>query len=255
MSGGGSRVVERQIPTAPMTTIPSQFAPFATQVGQRAEEFVQDPRVNLQQFLQPSPLTRSIPPLSPLQQFAIQQGGERAVTALPPSLGEAMSFQTVAGQPFQQFIQGDIGQTPAVQSAIAGLESTIVPRIQNERARQGLANYGGLPAEVGGAYARELVPLYSQGMQQQAAMSQAAANQFLSLEQSSARARAEADQFGGLEREAEAQRRGQEVQEFERVFNLIQGVVNPFWNFNVLSTPGPSEIIRRTSPSGMSLFK
>ena len=255
MGGGGERVVERTSPSAPMATIPSQFSGYATQVGQKAQQFVDDPRVNLTQFLSPSPYLFSVPPLTPQQQLSIQQAGLRGATSMPGSLGESMAFQTVAGQPFQQFVSGDFGNSPAVRSAIAGIKGSVLPVIQNRRTLQGLGNWEGLGNEEGGAVARELVPLYTGGMQLSAQMTQNMANQFLALEQSAAAARQQAEAFGGIEREAEAKQREQAVREYERVFNLISGYVNPQGNFNILPSPGASQVTRQTTPGGLSMFK
>ena len=68
--------------------------------------------------------------------------------------------------------QGDMGNSPAVQSAIQSLESIIVPQIENAAATMGLANSGELVSEIGQAYAGTLTPLYMQGLEQQ----QSAAN-------------------------------------------------------------------------------
>ena len=67
----------------------------------------------------------------------------------------------------RQFSQGDIGDSPAVRSAIQGLESNIVPMLGNRAASMGLANSGNLLSEIGQAYAQQLTPLYQQGMAQQ----------------------------------------------------------------------------------------
>ena len=341
MGGGSERVVERTAPSAPMATIPSQFSGYATQVGQKAQQFVDDPRVNLQQFLSPSPYLFSVPGMSPLQQLATQQAGERSFFGIPTPMGEQVAFQRAAGLPWmagqqvplspfnfaglgtaqqaaaigqqpvdrtalERFATGSLGDTPAVRAAEAELQSRVLPRVQNQMALSGLASSGQLPVEVGRAITAGLAPVYQTGMQMQGQAAQMLAQgragdidrQIQSLTslrdtqtalgqteqalQTDSQIRGlqaglgtlpelrqlgaqegergiqglrEASTFGQLQRDVEAQQREQAVREYERVFNLIGGYVNPQGNFNILSTPGPSQVTRQTTPSGFSMFK
>lgn len=93
------------------------------------------------------------------------------------ALGTAGNIANVGGTINQQeqqgiaglnmFAGGDIGNSPAVQSTIQGLESNIVPMLENRAAQMGLANSGELVRQIGQSYAQQLAPVYQQGMQQQ----------------------------------------------------------------------------------------
>src|SRR3990167_347250 len=75
---------------------------------------------------------------------------------------------TQAGaQALSQFTSPDaFGNSAAVQNALRGIEGQVLPQVQNAAAKAGLAQSGFLPEEVGRTYARELTPLYMQGLQQ-----------------------------------------------------------------------------------------
>ena len=211
MGGGGTResIITGGQAGSP-ATLP-ELQPFVRRVGELATKAIDFPELGLQRFA--TDRTAQIPGMAPLQtqvagmaQQRLNQGipvpfpeqvafgplenlRTRAAQAVPLSpytttaLGTAGQAANVAGTPraeetqgiqgLQQFLPGGTGISPVLQQAITGLENQIVPQVQNQAARIGLAQSGFLPQEIGRAYARELVPLFQQGMQQQ----QQAANQ------------------------------------------------------------------------------
>lgn len=81
-------------------------------------------------------------------------------------------LEIIAAGGLGRFSGGDLGQSPAIQAAIQGLESNVVPMLQNRAATMGLANSGELLRQIGESYAQQLVPLYQQGMAQQQSAAQ-----------------------------------------------------------------------------------
>ena len=243
MGGGGTRETIHTQPSVPVATIPSQFAPYATQVGQRATQFTEDPRVNLQQFLGMSPIPFSVPPLDPLTQLAYGQVGQRSLFGIPTPPAE---------QQLQQYATGPLGSSQAVQSAVQNFKSVVDPVIQNSYARMGLSQAPTLAEAEGRALAGALTPIYQQGLAQQMA-----ANQYLAgrQEQRPIEALKEAQTFGELQRAAQQQQAAANVAEFQRVQNLVTSYVNPFGSFNVLSSPGPSQTTQTMTPTGWGFGK
>lgn len=182
-----------------------QLSPFVGQLGQTALQALYDPNLQLGNFTQGAMM--NVPGLSPLEQLAGQQVADRALYGIPTPQAEntanyyAQNLPTAAGrqvpisgyntqglgtigqmaqqaqQPNQyqtqglsglgQFAGGDFGNSPAIQAALEGLKQEIVPVVQNQAALAGVANSGFLPNQIARTYARELVPLYMQGMGQQ----------------------------------------------------------------------------------------
>lgn len=188
----------------PPQTLP-ELQPFVKRVGEVSRGALDLPQLNFARFAQDQPL--QVPELSPLELAARGQIEQRGQFGLPVPAPQQLEFQQlqflpqiagqqvpisplsfaglgtsgniadIAGQvnPFQQrglagqemFLGDEFGNSPAVRAAVEGLQQEIVPQIQNQAALSGLAQSGFLPQQIGRAYARELVPLYAQGLQQQ----------------------------------------------------------------------------------------
>lgn len=190
--------------SAPPQVLP-ELQPFVKRVGEVSAGALDLPQLNFARFAQDQALP--VPQLSPLELAAREQIGQRGQFGIPVPAPQQLSFQQlqflpqIAGQqvpisPFsfaglqtsgdvaniagqvnqpqqrgvagqEMFLGSDFGNSPAVQAAVEGLQQEIVPAMQNQAALAGLAQSGFLPKQIGRAYARELVPLYAQGLQQQ----------------------------------------------------------------------------------------
>lgn len=206
-SGGGGGGRESTTQTAQQATpqIVPELRPFVQRVGELSRSAIDFPELGLQRFATDTVLP--VPGLSPMEQFVGGQVSNRLTQGIPTPLPEQVAFYQnmlmpgqvsqqvplsqftgqglgTAGQiaqqaqqptqfqqaglnTLQQFAGGQMGNSQAVQQAVTGLQNEIVPAVQNQAARSGLAESGFLPQEIGRAYARELVPLYQQGLQQQ----------------------------------------------------------------------------------------
>jgi len=206
MSGGGTtRTVVQQQPSGNAPQVLPELAPYVSQVGRNALGALNMPQLSVGRFAQDQQL--QVPNLSPLEQAASSQIGNRITGGIPTPVQEQISTGYLSGLPFAagsqvdqnpqtqqslgtlglgagvglnappatqeamrslgQFSGGDVGQSPAIQSALQGLQDQIVPAVQNQAALSGLGQSGFLPQQIGRSYAQQLVPLYSQGMQQQ----------------------------------------------------------------------------------------
>lgn len=206
MGGGGSQTARTTTSgtSGPPQLVP-EFQPFGQAVGQKALEATGFPELNLQRFAQGQAL--QVPGLSPLEQSVGEQVANRLefgipvpeaqkqafgmYASLPQTIGQAVNlspfsqggletafglannanlqnpYEMAGANTFSNYAGGDIGNSPAIQQALLGLQSQITPVVQNQAARVGLAQSGFLPMEIGRQYARELVPLYLKGMDQQ----------------------------------------------------------------------------------------
>lgn len=206
MGGGGSQQEKVSTTgSAGAPQLVPEFQPFGAAVGQKALAATNFPELDLQRFANDQQL--QIPGLSPLQLGVRDQVANRLQNGIPVPEAQQQAFgmysslpqvvgQTVGMSPFStagvntaaglannsgishpnedlgantmfNYSSGDVGNSPAIQQALAGLESQITPQVQNQAAKIGLGQSGFLPMEIGRQYARELVPLYLQGQQMQ----------------------------------------------------------------------------------------
>ena len=287
--GGGQRSVSTTQQGAPQPL--PQLSEYLTRVGQIGRQALDFPELSLSRFAQDQPLP--VPGLSPLEQAARGLVAQRVSTGIPTPPAEQLAFGRAAELPglsilphpfeaqgiqaAQRFVGPDFGQSPAVKAAVTGLEQQIVPRIQNELARAGVAQ-STLPSEfILQAYARELVPLFSQGLAQE----QQAAGQLLGAGQAMAgrgvqtalglspELRAigatqqqrpmqeirEALDMGQRERDIEQARAQSAMQSFLRQREMAIGLMGPL---GLTSSAGPAtvRVESQTKPSGtFGLFK
>lgn len=167
---GGGDTTERTVQQAaagPPQIIP-EFQPYAQQLGQRGVNALTTwPELQLQQYLQGQQL--NVPGLTPMGMLQGQQIADRGLYGIPTPQAETQSLATLnnPGGVFQNLMTGNVGDTPAWQQALTGLQTEITPAIQNQMAKSGLSQSTALPDEIGRAYAKELVPLAQQFGQQQ----------------------------------------------------------------------------------------
>ena len=188
----------------------SELQPFLQRIGQMAYQSTFDPNLQLQNYTTGARM--EVPGLTPMEQLAHQQIADRGLYGIPTPPSEATAGRYAAALPgaagqqvplsqntrqglgtsqhlmressqinpysqqglntMQQYAGGDFGSSPAMQQALRGIERQILPAVQNQEALSGRANSGYLNDQVARAYARELVPLHMQGMQQQQAAGQ-----------------------------------------------------------------------------------
>lgn len=239
-----------------------QLSPFVTGMGQRATQALYDPNLQLGNFT--SGAYMNVPGLSPMEQLSGQQIADRALYGIPQPGAEqtaqfmAQNLPTAAGRqvplsqyntqglgtiqqmsqqaqqpnPYQtqglqglsNFAGGDLGNSAAIQAALEGLQQEIVPVVQNQAAMAGVANSGFLPNQIARAYARELVPLYMQGMGQQLSANQ-------SLFQGGSQLQNTALQglgtYGAAQMGLGQQEQGLGTEALNRGTQAAQGVLNP----------------------------
>ena len=246
MGGGGQKSVTTTQGSDPRVV--PQLEPFVRRVGQEAERAVGFPELSMQRFA--APYVQPIAGLSPLEQIATERMAQRGIFGIPVSAPEQMAF----GQ-FSQFgSPGNLQQSPAIQSALQGLESEIIPAVQNQAALSGLAQSGFLPQEVGRAYARELVPLFQQGLTQQMEAAQQLSGLGQREDERQVQSLRELMAGGETMRGVEQARSQAQLDDILRVRELALGLVNPFGSFGVVSGI-PSEQRTKSSGGGLSFGK
>lgn len=241
MGGGGrsERVVQTTAPSAP--EVLSELRPFVRQVGFSAERAAALPELQPERFARD--MTLAVPGLSPLEQFSRQLHIGRAQTAFP--VEQAATFSGLS------FLSPwAISASPAVRGAIAGLESQIIPAIENRLARMGLASSGALGGAVGQAYARELVPLYQRGLELQAQM-------IPTLMGRGDIAQAGLERAGELERLIELSRAQADLESFLRQRELAMALLAPATGGIPIIAQAPAQTVlqRRMSGGGLGLGK
>ena len=296
--GGGTRDIIQQVPGGGPPQVLPELQPFVQRVGEISRQALDYPELNLSRFAQDRIL--QIPGLSGLENQAIGQIGQRSAYGIPTPRSEQAAYGGTAnlfgtgmgaagagqaglggaigagagataagGAGLQNFVGSQFGSSPQLQQALAGLESQVLPAVQNQAAKSGLAQSGFLPQEVGRSYARELVPLYMQGMaqQQQAASNlfgggmqgllqgggqmfsggmQTAGNvipQLLTMagreEQRPTEQIKEALSGGELQRSIDLARSQEEMASYQRQRQLAMGLTNPFGSVpSATATPG-----------------
>ena len=167
---------------APPQLIP-QLVPYATAVGQRAVETLNNPVMQFPANYMPGPQL-GIAGLQPIQQAAGQQIADQMLYGVPTTTGAGMAYGSLGGNDFRQFIDASqMGNSAAIQAARQGLESEIIPQVQNSAAQAGLAQSTFMPQQIGRAVAQQMVPLYQQGLNLQATMANNAIQPELQLGQ------------------------------------------------------------------------
>ena len=243
MGGGGGGKTRETVVQQPSSgpQIAPELQPFVKSVGERGLAGLGLPQFDLSRFAQDQLF--QVPGLSPLEQFGRGQIQRRTEQGYDIPQAERQAEQTFTG-----FANGDMGNSAAVQQAKMGLENQIIPVIQNQAAKAGVAQSGFLPQEVGRAYARELVPLYTQGMQQQMQAGQylnQLGQQQLGRQDQLIR---DSSSFGELERQLQNAQEQSKMEQYLRQREVGLGLYSPLGMMPQQSVPPSSvETIRRTS--------
>jgi hypothetical protein len=79
----------------------------------------------------------------------------------------ATPWESQGANTLSQFANGDLGNSPAIQSAASQIAGSVIPQVQNQMTKQGLGRSGAMDQELQSRMAGTLLPLYMQGLQQQ----------------------------------------------------------------------------------------
>ena len=249
-SGGGGTTTTSTQPGPPQV-IP-QLAPYATLVGQKAVETLNNPNLALTNYI-PGPQL-GVAGLQPLQQLAGQQIADRALYGIPTSPGAGMAYGALGGNDFRQFIDApNLGNSAAVQAARQGLDSEIIPQVQNAAAQAGLAQSTFMPQQIGRAVAQQMVPLYQQGLNLQATMANNQVAPELALgstyDTNANNAISQAMQFGQLQQNIQQAQYQSAYDQFLRNLQIALQWNAPTQNWGSVA-PGASTSTSKTSANG-----
>lgn len=246
--GGGGKQRETVVSQPSGPSIAPELQPYVKAVGQRGLSALDFPEFDLRRFAQDT--LYNVPGLSSFEQWGRGQIQNRMDHGYNVPQAERQAENT-----FTQYASGPIGNSEAIQQATRGLESQIMPAVQNQAAKAGLAQSGFLPMETSRQYAKELVPLYMQGMQQQMSAAQnlnQIGQQQLGRQDQLIR---DAGSFGELERGLQNAQEQARMEQFLRQREFAQGMYAPLGQIPSSSNPPSSvETVRRSSGGG-GLFK
>lgn len=253
--GGGSetKTVTQQIPSGAGPVIAPQYSQFATSVGDIANSAItgQQPSGPVNPYYNPAsyqvPNATPVGQLTPIEQVSGARVADQALYGMPTPTGTAM-----AGNSYANFVSPDAdpANSRAVQSAVRGLKSSIIPQIQNRYATMGLAN---APTEIDaetGAMSSALVPMFMEAAKNQLTASQGlntigqqdVQNQQLALQNSM--------KFGELQRAIDNQTAQSQAADFLRLQNNALGYINPFGSLISASVPGGTTTQNQSGGSG-----
>lgn len=247
MGGGGGQQREQVVSNPGPPQVVPELKPFVTEVGKRATRALGFPEFDLGRFAQDRIF--QVPGLSGLEQMARGQIVDRAQNGIPTPEAEAAARQT-----YGQYAGGNIGDSPAMKNALAGLQSQIMPQVQNQAALSGLAQSGFLPDQTARTYAQQLVPLYSQGMQNQLTGAQGLQQIGQAQQGRADQAIRDASSYGELDRSLQTAQEQAGMESYLRQRDVALGLQNPFGSFAVSSSP-PSSVTTERRSSGGGLFK
>lgn len=243
-SGGGGR--SQTVQTVPESQTPKvlpELQPFVARVGQLSQGIVDNPNLSLDRFAKDQ--TLQVPGLSNLENIAQGQIFNRGTFGIPTPESE-----TAAKNSLGSFATGNMGDTPAVQAAVQGLNTQILPAVQNQMARQGLSQSGEMPRQMAQSFAQQLVPLYSQGMTNQLQAAQGLNTIGQQEYQRPIEALKEMTSMGETGRGIEQARAQADMDSYLRAREMALGFVNPFGSFAAFSGIPPQQTSTTTTKGG-----